>query len=130
MHDPARVLIVEDDAQITQAMGVRLRAQGYDVLSADSAEKGLDLVSSKEPDLVVMDIQLPNKDGLTALTEIHDQPRTRQTPVVIVSACSNEKAHALELGASFFVDKPYAFSSLLAAIRRSLGQAPPAEHSD
>lgn len=121
MHEPPRVLIVEDDVQITQAIRLRLDRAGYDVVAADNAETGLDIAAAALPDVIVMDIQLPDKDGLTALLEIHERPATHGTPVVILSACSNERRHALELGARYFVEKPFNSKLLLAAIQESLG---------
>lgn len=124
MHDPPRVLVVDDDAQIVHAVQVRLEASGYEVIAAQSAEHGLTLAQSATPDVVVMDVQLPRMDGLSALTELHATAPNENTPVVVLSACSNEKKHALELGARYFVDKPFSAKTLLAAIESSLNRTP------
>lgn len=122
MHEPPRVLIVEDDAQIIQAIRVRLDSAGYEVMAAENAERGLDLAAHTHPDVIVMDIQLPKKDGLTAMQEIWSLPDIKDTPVVILSARANERRHALELGARYFLNKPFSSRNLLAAIQASLNQ--------
>jgi DNA-binding response OmpR family regulator len=91
-------------------------------MAADNAETGLDIAASALPDVMVMDIQLPNKDGLTALCEIHDKLAIHETPVVILSACSSDRRHAIELGARYFVDKPFDSKMMLAGIQGSLGE--------
>lgn len=125
MNDPPCVLIVEDDAQITRALRMRLRSAGYAVLVAEDAERGIALATENQPDVIVMDIQLPRKDGLTALCEIHRKEKTQTTPIVVLSASPNERRHALELGARYFLNKPFTSNTLLAAIQASLSQPDP-----
>jgi len=117
-----RVLIVDDDTEIVQAVTVRLGAAGYDVIAAPDGEQGLERALEDRPDVIVMDIQLPTMDGLTALAQIHAHSATRSTPVVVLSACSSARNHALELGARYFLDKPYNAKTLLSAIERSMAK--------
>ena len=120
MHETPRALIIDDDAEAVRAVTVRLGAAGYEVLAAHDGERGVDLALKTRPDVVVMDIQMPTMDGLTAMTRIHAHPATRNTPVVVLSGCPGERHRALELGARFFLDKPYNAKTLLAAIESSM----------
>lgn len=120
MHERPQVLIVEDDPQISQAIRLRLGPSGFDILAAENAEQGLDMAERSPPDVIVMDIQLPDMDGLTAMRKIHDQPATRETPVVVLSACSAERNRAMGMGARYFLDKPFSAKSLIEAINASL----------
>ena len=120
MRESPRVLIVDDDTAIVQAVPVRLGAAGYNVLAAPDGEQGVERALETRPDVIVMDLQLPTMDGLTALARIHAHSATRSTPVVVLSACSSARKHALELGARYFLDKPYNAKTLLAAIESSI----------
>ena len=120
MRESPRVLIVDDDTEIVQAVTVRLGAAGYNVIAAPDGEQGVERALETRPDVIVMDLQMPTMDGLTALARIHAHPATRSTPVVVLSACSSARKHALELGARYFLDKPYNAKTLLAAIDSSI----------
>ena len=120
MRESPRVLIVDDDTEIVQAVTVRLGAAGYNVIAAPDGEQGVERALETRPDVIVMDLQLPTMDGLTALARIHAHSATRSTPVVVLSACSSARKHALELGARYFLDKPYNAKTLLAAIESSI----------
>ena len=122
MRDKPRVLIVDDDPEIVQAVSIRLGAAGYEVITAPDGEQGLEQALETRPDVIVMDILMPTMDGLTALALIHAHSATRSTPVVVLSACSSARSHALELGARYFLDKPYNAKTLLAAIESSMAE--------
>jgi DNA-binding response OmpR family regulator len=120
LRNRPRVLIVDDDTEIVQAVVVRLGAAGYDVTTAADGEQGFERALETRPHVIVMDIQMPTMDGLTALARIHAHSATRSTPVVVLSACSSTRKHALELGARYFLDKPYNAKTLVAAVESSL----------
>jgi len=120
LRDVPRVLIVDDDTEIVQAVTVRLGAAGYNVIAAPDGEQGVERALETRPDVIVMDLQLPTMDGLTALARIHAHSATRSTPVVVLSACSSARKHALELGARYFLDRPYNAKTLLAAVESSI----------
>ena len=122
MRDAPRVLIIDDDPEIVQAIAIRLGAAGYDVITAHDAEQGIDLALETRPDVVVMDIQMPTMDGLTALALIHAHSATQNTPVVVLSACSSARRHALQMGARYFLDKPFNVKALLEAIEGSMAE--------
>jgi len=126
MNNPTKILVVEDDRYISGFLTMSLRKEGYDVLSADTGTQGLFLVSMEHPDILLLDLGLPDRDGLSVLQEIRqDSP----LPVIVVSARGQEKEKiaALDAGADDYVTKPFYLGELLARIRvaeRKLAQAP------
>ena len=114
------MLVIDDDTEIVHVVSVRLHSAGFEVITAGDGEIGVGLALESRPDVIVMDIQLPSMDGLTAMAQIHAHSATRSIPVVILSACASARRHALELGAQYFLEKPYNAKALLAAIESSL----------
>ncbi len=104
-----RVLVVEDDPSIAIGLRINLESEGYVVEVADDGERGLELARTGAPDLIVLDVMLPKKNGLTM-------------PIIILSAKSNEmdKVAGLELGAEDYVAKPFSLAELLARVRGAL----------
>jgi two-component system KDP operon response regulator KdpE len=122
------VLVVEDDPGLARSLGITLRAQGYDVVLAATGAAALDRAASWHPDLVVLDLGLPDIDGVEVL---HGLRGWSQVPVVVLSARqgSAEKVRALDAGADDFVTKPFGMDELLARLRaatRRSGSAPDA----
>lgn len=110
------VLVVEDDKQMRRFLRVTLRVNGYRVLEADSAADSLVLAAARDPDLVVLDLGLPDEDGMSVLQKL----RTRfRKPVLVVSARHQEedKVRALDLGADDYLTKPFGTGELLARLR-------------
>ena len=116
------VLVVDDDREVSQWLGVRLRAAGYDVLSAHDGDEGISAALEYEPDAVVLDVLMPKKDGLTVLRELRAQPSMRDKPIVVLSASVRDQHRAIDAGASYFVPKPYEARDILTAIESSLRQ--------
>jgi len=116
MPERPRILLVDDERRHTQGMEIRLRASGYDVLTAYDGAAGLHLAAAERPDAIVMDVQMPVMDGMTALAQLAARPETRHIPVIMVSACMERRQAALEQGASYFLGKPYDGKTLLSAI--------------
>ena len=112
----ARVLIVEDDSGIAEFLQLELEHEGYDILYAADGRTALDIFEKNEPDLVLLDIMLPQLNGLEVLRRIR---KTSNTPVIMLTAKSAEidKVVGLEIGADDYVTKPYSFRELLARIR-------------
>lgn len=110
------ILIVEDDKYISRFIDMSLKKDGYHVAFAKSASEGLFLFSSLHPDIVLLDLGLPDRDGLDLLGELR---AFSQTPVLIVSARGQEKEKiaALDLGANDYITKPFHMGELLARIR-------------
>ncbi|MDB5461901.1 MAG: hypothetical protein JWP28_447 [Phenylobacterium sp.] len=120
--DPATVLVVEDDASLNAALAATLKAAGFRPVTARTAAEGLRWFAHYAPDLVLLDLGLPDRDGLTVIAEIRAKG---QTPIVVLSARDAEamKVEALDLGADDYVQKPFGVEELLARLRAGLRHA-------
>jgi DNA-binding response OmpR family regulator len=113
------VLIIEDEKKMVTGLRFNLEARGYQVLTAQGGQEALDLFAAAEPDLLILDIQMPGMDGYTVCHCI----RQRSTvPIIIASALDRAKAEAqsLRVGADRYLAKPFRISELVAQIQ-SLG---------
>ena len=131
MPDDLCILVIEDDKYISNFIAVSLRKEGYKVLLAESADEGLFLFSSNHPDVLLLDLGLPDRDGLEVIREVRS---ISATPLLVVSARGQEKEkiEALDLGADDYVTKPFFMGELLARIRvvkRKLQQLPAASET-
>lgn len=117
-HKP-RVLVIDDEPQIQRFLGPALEAAGYDGVRADTAAEGLKELARKAPDVVVLDLGLPDMDGKDVLTKAR---AFFDGPIIILSARDREteKIDALDLGADDYVEKPFGIGELLARIRAAL----------
>jgi len=113
------ILIVEDEASLRRFLVPILSTQGYPVLTAASAAEGIAMARSHNPELVLLDLGLPDMDGLAVLRELRSWSRR---PVIIISARSQEreKVRALDEGADDYLTKPFGAAELLARIRVAL----------
>lgn len=114
------MLVVEDDPSIAIGLRINLESEGYEVHVADDGERGLELARALGPDLIVLDLMLPKRNGLEVLHELRAEGRTM--PIIILSAKSAEmdKVAGLELGAEDYVAKPFSLAELLARVRGAL----------
>ena len=114
-----KVLIVEDEQNIKNFMSTILAANGFDTLMAGSAKEALSMISSHCPDLIILDLGLPDMDGMEVLKQVR---AWSSVPVIVVSARTHEgdKVAALDLGADDYIEKPFGTSELLARIRAML----------
>ncbi|MEE7546514.1 response regulator transcription factor [Xanthomonas sp. Kuri4-1] len=119
---PPRVLVIDDEPQIRRFLDISLRAQGYRVLQAGTAEEGLATLAAQGAELVVLDIGLPDRDGHEVLKELR---QWSAVPVIMltVRAGELEKVAALDAGANDYVTKPFGVQELMARIRALLRQA-------
>ena len=117
-----RVLIVEDEPHIVLSLEFLLGRAGYDVTSAGDGEAGLALVRRLRPDVVLLDVMLPRRNGYEVCQTIKSDPELRGTPVVMLSAKGQEVEvlKGLELGATSYVTKPFGNAEILEAIRAVL----------
>jgi len=117
------VLIIEDEATISGFMTAILTANGYRALCAASGREGLALAASNMPDVILLDLGLPDLDGADVLRSIRAQSNT---PVIVVSArgLERDKVAALDLGADDYIVKPFGTAELLARIRTALRHSP------
>ena len=123
-----RVLIVEDEEGLLDGLAHNFRYEGYEVLTAKSGQEGLKLALKQKPDVVLLDIMLPEKDGFTVLKELRQ--RHRDIPVLVMTA-RNFEADVLkgfDLGADDYVTKPFGIKELMARVKR-LVQRGAGQHS-
>ena len=118
------VLMIEDDPQIRRFLRAALAAEDYQFHEALTAEEGIAQAAARQPDLVLLDLGLPDRDGLEVIRGIR---QWSQMPIVVLSARGQEKDKiaALDLGADDYVAKPFAVGELLARIRAALRRAAP-----
>lgn len=114
-----KILIVEDDAGIRRYLKSTLTAAGYDIVTAGDGRAALALISSHCPDCILLDLGLPDMDGIGIIEGIR---RWSSVPIIVISAriAENDKAEALDLGADDYLTKPFGTVELLARIRTAL----------
>ena len=114
-----RIMIVEDEKSIAGFIKAILNSNGYDAMVAQSGGEALTMISSHCPDLVILDLGLPDMDGMEIITRVRSWT---QLPIIVVSARGNEqdKVSALETGADDYITKPFGAAELLARIRVAL----------
>jgi two-component system KDP operon response regulator KdpE len=122
MNDKPRILVVDDEPQLTRVLRTGLKARGYDVRVAADGLAGFETFSDWHPDLVVTDLAMPTMDGLELCRRLR---AISQVPIIVLSAKGEEKTkvEALDIGADDFVTKPFGIDELLARVRASLRRA-------
>lgn len=118
-----RILVVDDEQQITRVLRTVLQTHGYEVRVADNGVSALEQMSSWEPDLVITDLAMPQMDGVLLSAEIRSRSAT--TPIIVLSVRDQEryKVEALDMGADDYVTKPFGIQELLARVRAQLRRA-------
>ena len=122
MRNVPEILIVEDDPQIRRFLRATLTAEQYRFHEAVTATEALAQAAARQPDLILLDLGLPDRDGLEVILQVR---QTSSTPIIVLSARGQEKdkVDALDRGADDFVSKPFAVGELLARIRAALRRA-------
>ncbi|SAL81519.1 DNA-binding response regulator KdpE [Caballeronia terrestris] len=120
MSEPTvTVVMIEDDRQIRRFVRATLEAQGMNVIEAETGQQGLREAATRKPDLIVVDLGLPDADGIDVIRELRNWS---SQPVIVLSARTHEetKVAALDAGADDYLTKPFGVSELLARIRAQL----------
>ncbi len=119
--DGRRILLVDDDAEVIEAMRYALKSRGYDVTIARDGNQGLALAEREDPDLIILDMMMPKRSGFLVLERIR---RTRKVPTKVIMVTANEgsrhKAYAEMLGVDDYIRKPFAMDRLVGAVERLL----------
>jgi two-component system KDP operon response regulator KdpE len=120
---PGRILVIDDEPQITRVLRAALSAQGYDVRTANDPEEALQVFREWPPDLVITDLMMPGLSGVDVTRSIRTHSAT---PVLILSVRDHErsKVEALDAGADDYITKPFSIQELLARVRAHLRRAP------
>lgn len=118
-----RILLVDDDAEIIDAMEYALTSQGYNVSVARDGNQGLAIAEREDPDLIILDMMMPKRSGFLVLEKLR---RTRRVPVKVIMITANEgsrhKAYAEMLGVDDYLRKPFPIDKLLDAVARLLAE--------
>jgi two-component system, OmpR family, KDP operon response regulator KdpE len=124
-----KILVIDDETQITRVLRRSLTAHRYDVRTASDGEAGLDLFRDWKPDLVITDLSMPELSGIEVCREIR---RASAIPIVVLSVKGEEKVkvEALDAGADDYVTKPFGMNELLARVRAALRRAPAEKKKD
>jgi DNA-binding response OmpR family regulator len=124
MNNPL-IVVVEDEQAIQDVIAYNLRREGYEVLLAGHGNKGLALIQSKRPALVILDLMLPGIDGLSICQQLRADPKTRSIPLMILSAKEEESdiVIGLSLGADDYLAKPFSPREMLARVKALLRRA-------
>jgi DNA-binding response OmpR family regulator len=119
-----RILVADDDPEILTLLAMRLKQRGYEVLEAGDGEMALEQAREKAPDLVLLDVMMPQKNGWEVARELKQDPKTKDIGIVILTAIG-EKMNELTsplYGADAYVDKPFEFDNLEKTIARVLAK--------
>jgi len=124
LREPPRILAVDDMPENLEILRVRLEANGYEVLTAADGEEGLAAARSLAPDLVLLDIMMPKRDGISVVKELKADPVLKTVPVILITAKSDTRdiVEGLDAGGDDFLSKPFEHSALLARVRSMLRQ--------
>jgi CheY-like chemotaxis protein len=122
-----KILVVEDDPVNQMILSDFLAANGYDMVAASSGPEGIERFERDAPDLLLVDIQLPRKNGFELLREIKGRPEGKATPILLMSAVYNDRdqsSRTIQLGtlADGYLTKPFDLVYLLAQVRQLLGE--------
>ena len=126
--DQPTVLVVEDEAAQREVLTYNLEAEGFRVARAENGEEALVVLDEENPDIIVLDWMLPNVSGIEVCRQIKTRPDTRNVPIIMLSARSEEvdRVRGLETGADDYVVKPYSVIELMARVRAQLRRTRPA----
>lgn len=125
LDPPKRILVVEDDADQLAALLYRLRKLGYDAATASSGQQAIESATSIVPDLVLLDLGLPDASGFDVCEQLGDSPATSCVPVIILSGMESDDIvrRARNAGSTYYLRKPYDPNVLLALIQNALETA-------
>ncbi len=126
MSAKSKIIVVEDEADILDVIEYNLTREGYKVLGFRDGEQGLEAIRGEEPQLVLLDLMLPGIDGIEICKKVKEDPVTRDVPVIMITAKTEESDVVLGLGvgADDYVSKPFSPKELVARVKAVLRRAP------
>ncbi len=124
-----KIVVIEDEPDIVEVVSYNLKREGYNVLSVERGDEGLNLVRNQSPNLVILDLMLPGMDGLSICQQMKSDPLVRDIPVIIISGKDEESdvVIGLELGADDYLTKPFSGRELVARVKAVLRRGPTQE---
>jgi len=117
-----KILAVDDEKHIVRLVQINLQKEGYDVITASNGQEALDKIASEKPDLVIMDVMMPQMDGFEALKTLKSQPETSELPVIMLTAKAQDADvfEGWKSGADLYLTKPFNPSELMSFVKRIL----------
>lgn len=117
-----RILVIEDESDLVQALEIRLRYAGYDLLIASDGEEGLDKVRQEKPDLIILDLVLPKMNGYKVCSLLKGDTRYSKIPIIMLTAMAQEFDRKMGegVGAQAYITKPFDHQVLLGTIKELL----------
>ena len=121
-----KIVVIEDEPDIIEIISYNLKREGYNVISVDRGDEGLNVIRNQSPNLVILDLMLPGMDGLSICQQLKSDPIVRDIPVIIISAKGEESdvVIGLELGADDYLAKPFSPRELVARVKAVLRRGP------
>jgi len=118
-----KILVVDDEADLVEMLTLRLEAGDFSVIKAYDGEQGLEVMRKELPDLVILDIRMPQMDGFEVCRIAKEDPKIKKIPIIFVTTAGQQKDidQGRELGSSGYIVKPYDGRMLLAEIRKLIG---------
>ena len=124
MHTPPLILLVDDDPQIRDLFGTKLKSSGFAIMEAKEGAEALEVALREKPDLILLDVLMPGMDGAKTLLELKGDPATKAIPVFILTSLQDRPediSYAKESGAVDFINKDVDFEELIKKIKGVLG---------
>jgi len=114
-----RILVVDDEEMIRKILKINLNRQGYEVVEAEDGVKALERIGKEKIDLIICDINMPNKDGWEVVKEVKGNPETSNIPIILLTARTEDADmfKGYELGANYYIPKPFTQDQLLYGIK-------------
>jgi len=134
---PGKILIVDDDIDTLRLVGMMLESEGFDIIAANNGQRAISLARTEAPDLIILDIMMPELDGYAVTSQLRQERTTRSIPILIFTAKTgmDDKMLGLELGADVYLTKPISTRELLSQVNEMLlpsdesDQSPPVQES-
>jgi len=115
-----KVLVVDDEHDISKALKIRLKAKGYEVVLAYDSIQAIMMANQEKPDLIILDIMIPGEDGFIVTERLKHSEATRHIPILVLTGVPGGEGRARKLGASGYIMKPYHPEKLLETVEKAL----------
>jgi DNA-binding response OmpR family regulator len=119
-----KILIADDELRLRKVVVLHLKKNGFEVVEASNGQKALDLLNTFEPDIIILDIMMPEKDGIEACKEIRSIEKYKNTPIILLTAKSgaDDVEEGLEAGANEYITKPFSPKTLIEKINNLINE--------
>ncbi|MDP8233369.1 MAG: response regulator [Candidatus Saelkia tenebricola] len=119
-----KILIVDDEPDVARMLGIRLKSQGYEIVTALDGIQGVTSAHREKPDLIILDVKMPGQDGYTVLENLKISMDTCLIPIMFISALPPQELaeKVVELGAAGFITKPYDAEDVISKVRNLIGE--------